>query len=86
MKYRTLLVAALLLGANVAANASPFVMTIEDEGTTIVTASGNIDLTGLVSITSVVQDTARATIDASTGMILIDPSRENVWGGTSPER
>ena len=48
MKYRrTLLAAALLLGATAAAHASPYVVTIEQVGSNVVaTGSGQIDLAG----------------------------------------
>ena len=76
------IVAAFLVSGNIAANASPYVVTLEEVGSNVVaTGSGNIDLTGLTlsgnvpnENSGVVPNLARLAVGGSSFTDLYSPS------------
>ena len=80
MRASSLIAACALFGATAAANASPYVVTIQQVGSDVVaTGSGNIDLTGLTSPQSF---TFAAVIEASTGLIDLSTGAADLFNGT----
>jgi hypothetical protein len=77
MKSRTLLAAALLVGATAAANASTFTMTLEQVGSNVVeTGSGSFDLTGLTLPAGSPTPPQQSYIQPNVGVLFIDSFAE----------
>jgi hypothetical protein len=87
MRASSLIAACALFGATAAANASPYLVTIQQVGSNVVaTGSGNIDLTGLQNFQSGVGFVD--VIDATHGLIDLSTTIGNgsIFNGTSREQ